>query len=44
MILSWINTVFYQDLMAGMRSAIEEGRFEAWADETKARVTLAKAA
>ena len=42
MILSWINTVFYQDLMAGMRAAIEDGRFEAWADETKARVVAPK--
>jgi queuine tRNA-ribosyltransferase len=38
MLLSWINTVFYQDLMAAMRAAIAEGRFAAWADETKARL------
>jgi queuine tRNA-ribosyltransferase len=38
MILSWINTVFYQDLMAAMRAAIEERRFDAWAEETKARI------
>jgi len=38
MILSWVNTVFYQDLMAAMRKAIEERRFEAWAEETKARI------
>jgi queuine tRNA-ribosyltransferase len=38
MLLSWINTVFYQDLMAAMRAAISEGRFDAWADETKARL------
>ncbi|NOT72386.1 MAG: tRNA guanosine(34) transglycosylase Tgt [Hyphomicrobium sp.] len=38
MILSWINTVFYQDLMAAMRLAISEGRFESWAEETKARI------
>jgi queuine tRNA-ribosyltransferase len=38
MILSWVNTVFYQDLMAAMRAAIEEGRFDAWADATKARL------
>ena len=38
MILSWINTVFYQDLMAAMRLAIAEGRFDAWAEETKARI------
>ena len=36
MLLSWINTVFYQDLMAAMREAIAEGRFDAWAEETKA--------
>ena len=38
MILSWINTVFYQDLMAAMRLAIAEGRFDNWAAETKARI------
>lgn len=38
MILSWTNTVFYQDLMAAMRAAIAEGRFEAWADDTKRRL------
>jgi queuine tRNA-ribosyltransferase len=38
MILSWVNTCFYQDLMARMRAAIAEGRFEAWASETKARI------
>lgn len=38
MILSWINTVFYQDLMAAMRKAIEENRFDAWAEETKSRI------
>jgi len=36
MLLSWINTVFYQDLMAAMREAIREGRFATWAEETKA--------
>ncbi|CAA2138798.1 tRNA guanosine(34) transglycosylase Tgt [Hyphomicrobium sp. ghe19] len=41
MILSWVNTVFYQDLMAAMRSAIDDGRFDAWAAETKARITVA---
>jgi queuine tRNA-ribosyltransferase len=41
MILSWVNTVFYQDLMAAMRNAISEGRFDAWAAETKARITSA---
>ncbi len=39
MILSWVNTVFYQDLMSAMRAAIEEKRFAAWADETLARLT-----
>ena len=38
MILSWINTVFYQDLMAAMREAIAEDRFDGWAAETKARI------
>ena len=38
MILSWINTTFYQDLMAAMRNAIEQHRFDAWAAETKARI------
>lgn len=41
MILSWVNTVFYQDLMAQMREAISEGRFDTWAAETKARITSA---
>lgn len=39
MILSWVNTVFYQDLMAAMRLAIEQDRFEAWAAETIPRIT-----
>ena len=43
MILSWVNTVFYQDLMARMRAAIEEQRFAAWAEETKARITSPRA-
>ncbi|AHB48650.1 queuine tRNA-ribosyltransferase [Hyphomicrobium nitrativorans NL23] len=38
MLLSWVNTAFYQELMASMRAAIEEGRFDAWAEETKARI------
>ena len=44
MILSWVNTVFYQDLMAAMRSAIDDGRFDDWAAETKARITAAPTA
>jgi len=39
MILSWINTTFYQELMAAMREAIAQGRFATWAQETKARIT-----
>ena len=38
MLLSWVNTAFYQELMAAMRTAIETGRFRAWAAETKARL------
>ena len=38
MILSWVNTVFYQDLMAAMRAAIAEERFDDWAAETAARL------
>lgn len=38
MLLSWVNTVFYQELMAAMRAAIEHGRFGAWAEETTARL------
>ena len=28
MLLSWANTAFYQELMAAMRDAIAEGRFD----------------
>jgi queuine tRNA-ribosyltransferase len=38
MLLSWVNTTFYQELMAAMRTAIEEGRFATWAAETKAKM------
>ncbi len=38
MLLSWVNTAFYQELMAAMRLAIEEGRFASWADATLARI------
>ena len=44
MILSWVNTVFYQDLMAAMREAISAGNFEEWAAETKARIIKPPAA
>ncbi len=30
MLLTWHNLHYYQDLMAGMRAAITEGRFNAW--------------
>jgi queuine tRNA-ribosyltransferase len=38
MILSWINTAFYQHLMDEMRLAIAEGRFDAWRQDVKARI------
>ncbi len=38
MIMSWANTVFYQELMAAMRAAIAEGRFAEWRVETLARL------
>ena len=38
MLLSWVNTAFYQELMAAMRAAIAEGRFAAWAETTLARL------
>jgi queuine tRNA-ribosyltransferase len=38
MLLSWANLAFYQQLMAAMRTAIAEGRFAAWAEDTKARL------
>jgi queuine tRNA-ribosyltransferase len=38
MILSWVNTYFYQDLMGAMRVAIAEGRFESWSAETRQRL------
>jgi len=38
MLLSWVNTAFYQELMAAMRAAIAEGRFNVWAEETLARI------
>lgn len=37
-LLSWANIAFYQELMAGMRTAIAEDRFAAWAAETKRRL------
>ena len=38
MLLSWVNTAFYQDLMAAMRLAISEGRFASWVEEVKPRL------
>jgi queuine tRNA-ribosyltransferase len=38
MLLSWANTVFYQELMAAMRDAIADKRFDTWAEETKRRL------
>ncbi len=38
MLLSWVNTAFYQELMAAMRAAIAEGRFASWAETTLARM------
>jgi queuine tRNA-ribosyltransferase len=35
MLLSWANVAYYQWLMAGIRMAIAEGRFEAFRAETK---------
>ena len=39
MLLSWANIHFYQDLMARMRAAIGEGRFETFAQETFERLS-----
>jgi queuine tRNA-ribosyltransferase len=38
MLLSWVNTAFYQELMAAMRVAIAERRFASWAEATLARL------
>jgi len=35
MLLTWVNLAYYQSLMAGIRKAIAEGRFEAHRDEVK---------
>ena len=34
MLLSWANIVYYQELMAGMRRAIETGDFESFKNQT----------
>ncbi|TXM58301.1 tRNA guanosine(34) transglycosylase Tgt [Methylobacterium sp. WL120] len=36
MLLTWNNLAYYQDLMAGMRVAITEGRLDAFCEETRA--------
>ena len=36
MLLTWVNLAYYQDLMAGMRAAIADGRFADFKAETKA--------
>ncbi len=38
MLLSWANIAFYQDLMAAMRAAIAEDRFDQFAAQTKQRL------
>jgi len=37
MLLSWANIAYYQQLMTGIREAIEQGRFEEFRRETKER-------
>ncbi|MEC8668633.1 MAG: tRNA guanosine(34) transglycosylase Tgt [Pseudomonadota bacterium] len=36
MLLTWHNLQYYQEIMAGMRGAIAEGRFDAWEAEFRA--------
>ncbi len=43
MLLSWANTWFYQELMAAMRTAIEEGRFDAFRREWSHRLNASEA-
>ncbi|MCV9965157.1 tRNA guanosine(34) transglycosylase Tgt [Pararhizobium sp. BT-229] len=35
MLLTWNNLAYYQELMAGIRNAIEEGRYTAFMEETQ---------
>ncbi len=35
MLLTWVNLAYYQSLMAGIRAAIAEGRFEAYRAQVK---------
>jgi queuine tRNA-ribosyltransferase len=37
MLMSWANIAYYQHLMQGIRDAVEEGSFEAFRQQTKAR-------
>ncbi len=37
MLMSWANIAYYQHLMQGIRTAIDDGRFEAFRSETRAR-------
>jgi queuine tRNA-ribosyltransferase len=37
MALSWHNIAFFQAMMAAMRAAISEGRFEAWRRDMRSR-------
>ena len=43
MLMSWANTWFYQELMAAMRAAIAEGRFDAFRREHADRLNKAEA-
>ncbi len=38
MVLTWINTVFFQDLMAQMRAAIADGSFAMWKEDMLAQL------
>ncbi|PIE10878.1 MAG: tRNA guanosine(34) transglycosylase Tgt [Rhodobacterales bacterium] len=40
MLLTWHNLHYFQEIMAGMRAAITEGRFEAWESEFHAQRAL----
>ncbi|MEA2860846.1 MAG: queuine tRNA-ribosyltransferase, partial [Methylobacteriaceae bacterium] len=36
MLLTWNNLAYYQELMAGLRAAIAEGRFSDFREQVKA--------
>ena len=40
MLLTWNNVAFYQALMAGIRTAIAQGRFQQFKDETLVRMAM----